>query len=82
MHFVYEHPASGVLLHVEYKPATDTAAMELNDVHVAGPDYKPVGQSLALFLHETYTMDMSTTPAMATSVLQRIAEEISCQLKK
>jgi len=78
MIYVYEHPASGLLLHVDYTPATATAAMILSDIRVADADYKPTGPSLLHFLHDTFTLDPSTHPALATRMLERIAQEVAC----
>lgn len=75
----FEHP-TGVLLHVQYIPATAAQPMQMHDVRVAETGtYEPVGPNLAGFLHNLYTADIAPDgdSAVLTPVLQQIAEEIA-----
>jgi hypothetical protein len=73
---LYEDIASGVLLHVEYHPATDTSSPQIGDIHVADNNYRPTGPSLTGFLHNTFLLDTRSDPAVATRVLEDIAQDL------
>ena len=79
MFYIYEHADSGVLLQVDYTPAKTGQAIVINEVHACGPDYKPTGPNLAVMLHDSFTLNTSTTPALATRMLETIAKELACQ---
>lgn len=73
---LYEDAATGTLLHVEYVPATATSSAEIGDIHVADSSYRPTGPSLTQFLHNTFQLDTSTDPAVATRLLENIAQDL------
>lgn len=73
---LYEDAISGVLLHVAYHPATDTSSVEIGDIHVADASYRPTGPSLTNFLHNTFQLDTNTDPAVATRLLENIAQDL------
>jgi hypothetical protein len=82
MLYIYEHPASGVLLHVDYTPASSADdKVTINDVHVADATYRAVGPSLLGFMHGTFDLNTSTHPAVATRLLEHVAQELACQKK-
>lgn len=77
MKYVYEHAESGVLLEVDYTPSANGPV--INGVHACGPDYKKIGPDLAVMLHDSFTLNTSTVPALATRMLEEIAKELACQ---
>ena len=73
---IYEHPGSGVFLHVQYVPATKVSKHVIQDVRLAASNYEPIGPNLMHFLHGTYIMDTSGPVNMATPLLEAISEEL------
>jgi hypothetical protein len=75
---LYEHPATGVFLHVEYMPPTLVSKCTIHDVRIADTNYAPVGPNLCQFLDSTYSVhtgDAGVT--MATPLLELIGWEIA-----
>ena len=77
---IYEHPESGVMFQVDYTPAQDTedGKVQLNEVRVYDAAYAACGPSLLHFMHNSYVLNTLTHPAVASSLLNSIAEEIKC----
>lgn len=78
MIYIYEHADSGVLLEVDYTP-TPSGKPVINGVHHVGADYRAIGPDLSALLHDSFTLNTSTKPAMATRMLEDIAKELVCQ---
>lgn len=54
MKHIYEH--NGVLLDVEYEPATDASGPYFKGIHVMDVDYRPIGPDLRpLLMHVVIT---------------------------
>jgi len=72
----YRHP-SGVTLAVEFTDRTPTEKPTVRDVRVTEHDTgEPVGPNLAQMLHDTFTLNTSTDPAVATRILDHMMQEV------
>ena len=76
---MYEHP-SGVLLHVQYIPRTAASKPVVMDVRVAQcATYEPAGPNLMHLLHNTFTLDTTTDPALATRLLEDLMQDLEAE---
>ena len=68
------------MFQVDYTPAKDTTdgKVQLNEVRVYDAAYSVCGPSLLHFMHNSFVLDTTTVPAVASRLLQSIAEEVSC----
>lgn len=76
MQTIYEHP-SGVMLQVQFQPATATEGAVIHDVRLLGADYKPTGPDLTYLLHDMHTVEqgVATGDLEVSRFLQTVLTE-------
>lgn len=79
MQYTYEHADSGVLFNVDFTPPTTVGEpIQLNEVRVYDATYRTCGPNLLSFMHNSFTLNTHTQPAVATRLLEEISQEIQC----